>query len=561
MSYQLKVLKDNPIGFWPVVDSSALDYSGCENDANITGTLASSYPLAAIEDGSVVITNLNYLEYPIVNDYTRSASGGTIADKDSLDNDFSLEIWFYPPVSNTAVPVFANDTDLIGIFYEDGDIMFTMDTESVRYTLPFIKKSHYIVATYSVGHLSLFCDGVQVAQKQLNGKPNLTNSGLTLASGPAVDKFYIHAPAVYRYALSPEQVFNHYLESQGINPIQIVDPDGGTLFRLSDENLRKTFSYSYPYNKRLDSFIDDDLYYDKYENSLNLLPSETSEEKTVVITDYVSIPTQIGLVTSKIEWLGSNGITVETSTDNTNWEECVSGENIPQYSINSFDTSGNLYIKITFYSADASYTIPKLTYFNASFFVNKNLYADNGGEYVELYDGDYFLGSVNYDTLSRHKHNGLRAAPFKITTTQDISAIEIIYTYQGDEVIVSALGASYGWNNLGAISKTGISSIYVNGVNKTSASNISTVFTLGEPHHVVINFSSTITDEIIFNVNGTGTYKNLALYPDALTETQILEHNQLYTGRSTHRITDDYITVTENAPDLYDNDWVLVQKV
>ena len=382
MSYQLKVLKDNPIGFWPVVDSSALDYSGCENDADITGTLASSYPLAAIEDGSVVITNLNYLEYPIVNDYTRSASGGTIADKDSLDNDFSLEIWFYPPVSNTAVPVFANDTDLIGIFYEDGDIMFTMDTDSVRYTLPFIKKSHYIVATYSVGHLSLFCDGVQVAQKQLNGKPNLTNSGLTLASGPAVDKFYIHAPAVYRYALSPEQVFNHYLESQGINPIQIVDPDGGTLFRLSDENLRKTFSYSYPYNKRLDSFIDDDLYYDKYENSLNLLPSETSEEKTVVITDYVSIPTQIGLVTSKIEWLGSNGITVETSTDNTNWEECVSGENIPQYSINSFDTSGNLYIKITFYSADASYTIPKLTYFNASFFVNKNLYAEIGRAHV-----------------------------------------------------------------------------------------------------------------------------------------------------------------------------------
>ena len=78
---------------------------------------------------------------------------------------------------------------------------------------------------------------------------------------------------------------------------------------------------------------------------------------------------------------------------------------------------------------------------------------------------------------------------------------------------------------------------------------------------MVINFSSTITDEVIFNVNGTGTYKNLAIYPDALTETQILEHNQLYTGRSTHRITDDYITVTENAPDLYDNDWVLVQKV
>ena len=139
--------------------------------------------------------------------------------------------------------------------------------------------------------------------------------------------------------------------------------------------------------------------------------------------------------------------------------------------------------------------------------------------------------------------------------------MEVIYTYNGDETLVSALGASYAWDQFGAITKSNISSIWVNGVNKTSQTSISNVFTSGEPHHVVINFTSSITDEITFNTSGTGTYKNLTLYPTTLTQTQISEHYDLYTSRLTHTITDDYITVTENTPDLYDNDWVLVQKV
>jgi hypothetical protein len=563
MSYKYTILKDNPIGFWPVITTSASDYSGCGNDGTIHGVMIPSFPLARVGQGAIKITDTKYVNFAISNDYTGSASGGSIADKYSLDNDFSLEVWFYPPTSTSLVPIFADATNSIGIFYENGDIRFDIDSEVVRYTLPFINKSHYIVAAYSVNNIYLYCDGIQVAQKELDNKPGLTNTSLTLSCGPALDSshpFVIHAPSVYRYALSPEQVYAHYIASQEVNPIQIADPDGGTLFRLSDENLRKVFSYSYPYKRKLDSFIDDNLYYDKYDNSLNLIPV-TPGPQAVTITDFISIPTQIGLVTSKIEWLGSNGITVETSTDNTTWETCVSGENVPQYSINSFDTSGNLYIRINLESTNGTYPSPKLTYFNISFFTNKNVYAENGGEYIDFVDGDYFLGSLNYDVLSRHKHNGLRMAPFKITTTQDISSMEVIYTYGGTGSLISTSGTSYSWNQSGVITKSNISSIWVNGVDKTSQTSISNVFSSGEPHHVVINFTSSITDEIAFNTNGTGTYKNLTLYPTTLTQTQISEHYDLYTSRLTHTITDDYITVTENTPDLYDNDWVLVQKV
>ncbi len=41
MSYQLKVIKDYPIGFWPLDESSgstATDISGCGNNATYVGS-------------------------------------------------------------------------------------------------------------------------------------------------------------------------------------------------------------------------------------------------------------------------------------------------------------------------------------------------------------------------------------------------------------------------------------------------------------------------------------------------------------------------------------------
>jgi hypothetical protein len=46
MSYQLKVIKDHPIGFWMLNETSgnstALDYSGCNNNGSYTGSPATN---------------------------------------------------------------------------------------------------------------------------------------------------------------------------------------------------------------------------------------------------------------------------------------------------------------------------------------------------------------------------------------------------------------------------------------------------------------------------------------------------------------------------------------
>ena len=124
--------------------------------------------------------------------------------------------------------------------------------------------------------------------------------------------------------------------------------------------------------------------------------------------------------------------------------------------------------------------------------------------------------------------------------------------------------SNYAWHNVGTISKTNISAIYVNGVSKTSETDISNVFTAGEIHHVVIVYSSPVSADLKFNHSLYGSsealYKNICLYETAFTSGQALAHFNLYVEKAAEEILDSStITVTEEEPSIYNNEWVLVQ--
>jgi hypothetical protein len=154
-----------------------------------------------------------------------------------------------------------------------------------------------------------------------------------------------------------------------------------------------------------------------------------------------------------------------------------------------------------------------------------------------------------------------------------VKTIEFFYTptSYSDSGLISSLAdttyaaSNYSWRNSGTVSKTNVAAIYVNGVDKTSETAVSNVFTLNELHHVVIVYTEPISNDIKLNSSLYGSeealYKNIIFYPAAFNSTKALNHYNLYTQNAAESIyanTSD-VTLTELTPDIYDNDWILIQ--
>ena len=590
MTYQLKVIIDYPIGCWPLDESSgttALDISGCGNTGTYTGGITTGLiPLVSGGANGSLITNTKYITLPVTKDYYGSTADGGFADNNSSDNAFSLEVWVYPKITTTGLTtLFADPVTNVGIFYEKGNVVFKLEAERLDYTLPNISQSHHIVATYSVTEMSLYVDGKFAASKPLTNY-NFTNATITLKLGPtgnSADSFIVDAPAVYRYALSLDRIVEHFTYSGTTSPLQISYPDGGTLFEIYDDSVSKQFNFAYPANRPLEYFATDDLFYNTDEKCLEIKKTVTAASKSVVVVDAIAIPAGFDLDSSKIEWNGDNGVSVRTSTDGTAWSSAISGRAIPQFKLGSFSSERTLYLEITFTSSDTTKFIPRLYSLLLCFYKDQVLYSPSNPEYIYTIEGtsgfatkDITLGRIGYPILSRQKLNGLTTADgagFQIDTTQSIRTVEFFLTLSDlttNSILSSGangnfVAARYSWITNGTLTKSNISAIYVNGVDRTSQTNVSSVFTANELYHVVIVTSGPITGTLLFNHIVTGgpssLYQYISYYPSVFSPTLALSHYNMHIGRAATIADDSSITLTENSVDFYDNDWTVLQNI
>jgi hypothetical protein len=588
MSYQLKVIKDYPIAFLPLDESSgttASDISGCGNAGTYSGGISTGLiPLVSGGANGSLITNTKYITLPVTKDYYGSTADGGFADINSSDNAFSLEVWVYPKITTTGLTtLFADSTAGVGIFYEKGNIVFKLEAERLDYTLPNISQSHHIVATYSITEMSLYVDGKFATSKSLTDY-KFTNSTITLKLGPtgnSSDSFIVDAPAVYRYALGLDKIIEHNTYSGTTSPLQVSYPDGGTLFEIYDDSVSKQFNFAYPANRSLEIFASEDLIYNTEEKCLEIQKTASAASKSVVVVDAIAIPAGFDLDSSKIEWNGDNGVSVRTSIDGTTWQACSNGKAIPQFKLVSFSSERTLYLEITFTSSDTTKFIPRLYSLLLCFYKDQVLYSASNPDYIYTIESetgfaskDITLGRVGYPILSRQKLNGLTTADgagFKINTAESIRTIEFFLTLSdltSNSILSSGangdfVAARYSWVTNGTITKSNISAIYVNGVDRTSQTNISSVFTANELYHVLIVTSGPITGTILFNHIATGgpssLYQYIAYYPSAFDSILALSHYNMHIGRSATVADDSSMTLTESSVDLYDNDWVVLQ--
>lgn len=612
MSYKLSVISNSPLAFWPLesISSSGIltyqdlldDYStyteflnGFETYADSSGSTTpdvsgsnnngvyiglvyeDNIPLLSGFSQSRKIKGSSSIFYPTLNDHSQPQASVGFGTSNASDNDFTLECWAYVDTSSTLdIPLIGDSSSDVGLFYSNGNIVFKLNSQEITWTIPYTDKALHIVATYTPTNAYLYIDGKMEVQKDLSNFA-FNNNNLNLSSGPVNnfnDYMLINAVAIYRYSLSSQSIKTHYDSGKTIDSNQVVYPDGGELFNLYDNALSTKYSYSYPANRQWEDFLTDDLYYDNINNAIRIA-SGSGVAKTVILNDFITIPSGAEMDDSRIEWDGNNGIEFETSVDGITYYPCINGQAIPQYSLASFDTSRDLHIRITMTTSDDSLYLPKLYSLSMSFYKDQVFYANNSASYISPLQGDVGLSNNRYEILSRDARNGIAletGSAFSINTNTLTKSLEFFYTpstINDGGLVKSVSGSGYSASNFSwsssVISKTNIDKIYVNGVDKSTETDIHNIFAKDQLYYVVITFTNPISGQIDVNYSTAGAisalYQNIAIYDYALTLNQVVEHFNLYLGNATVSLSNSLMSMTENSFNYYNYDWTVVQNI
>ena len=542
-----QALKDSGITYGQISGIDIYDYSGSLN--NGTASFASTKQIMPLVAGSVRGTEV--LTSTVIN---YSPKG--IATKYYKDNSFSIEAWCALPGYNVSTTIVGDTTTNTGIFYQNGNIIFKVGSNQVEATVS-NSEVVYVVGIFQSNILSLYINGLIVDSKSIDSY-KFSNETITFQSGPSTGRFVVDCVAFYRYALSGTQISNHYTEgAQEVNISQIVSADNGYLFSMNTESLRPKFIYSYPTSKPWSEVATGGISISNDNSYIYIPETETAATASFTFTDYFIVPNYLNINTSQIHWSNDvKGILVEASIDEITWRTCTNGSPLPYINKNDNQFSDVVYLRITLSSADTTKYLPVLKSLEIAFYTDKNFYSDNSGYYVSS-AYDYSLPKVNSKTLSYNKNNGLtmyNGHGFSLNSIPAVSCLELIFTPQYDQnVLFSGTSKKYEWNNAGAVTKTGISSIYVNGIDRTSATNIWSFMVVDTPHHVVINLTASDTN-IKFNQNqndsksGLGhMYNNVAVYENNLPINTILNHYLLYTGNIVNQINDTSFSLSESS--------------
>ena len=579
MSYKNVVLNDHPNSFYlldEVKSGTTGAYSGVIStfatyqqlkDSGLTYAGLSGLPIydysGNINDGYAIESSSKEL-MPLISGGIRGTQvlAGTsihytpqgIATKYYKDNSFTIEAWCSLPENQSNITI-VGDTDInMGLFYENGNIVFRVGDTEIEYTAS-STEALYIVASFQSKSISLYINGLLVDSAFID-QYQFSNESIDFKTGPADGKFVIDSVAFYKFNLPESQISNHYYEGiKEINSSQIVNADNGYMFSMNSQPIKPKFKFSYPESRSWGYVVGDGISISS-DNSYIYFPKTTeSVSASFSFTDSFIVPNYLNISTSQIYWSNDvDGILVEASIDGTTWRECKNGNPLPYFNKNENQISDLLYIRVTMSSDDTSKYQPILKNLEILFYSSKNFYSDNSGYYLSS-SFDYSLPKINSRILSYNKNNGLKMYDghgFSLNSIPAIKAVELIFTpASGQNVLVSGSSKIYEWASNGTISKTAVSSIYVNGINRTSATNVFDFMSVGFPHHVVINFTSAATN-IKFNQNqadsksGIGSmYNNLAVYEDNLKESQIAQHYLLYTGNITNLINDTAMTISE----------------
>jgi hypothetical protein len=548
-------LKDNGISYAAISGLPILDYSGNAMDGYAINS--SDIEVMPIIGGGIRGTEINdSIEIEL------KASG--IATNKNPDSPFSFEVWFSPDSSdNEEYMVLGDHTNQIGIFYKNENVIFRCgSSEEIWYKTTKNKVMH-IVGIFSKDKISLYINGIIVNEKFISTGFKFSNTALTINIGPAnaAKKFVVDSIAIYNYELESSKILKHYLAGyKETKYSQIVYSKNGILFSLNSVSIKPDISYRYPGIKSLDQIVVADAYYNSKYNRIEFEQTESVEEKTFIFEERIYVPNPENIVSSRISYgQDVDNIIVEVSVPGEDWVVCKNHYPLPYYNKNQNLNSPILDIRVTMTTLDSSFDLPYFDSLEIDMYSNKDFYSDNSGGRIYS-DYDYSLGYYNYPVRMQNKNNGLsmyEGHGFSADVSISPRTVEMIFAPStGKNVLYSSNSSYFQWNDSGVISKNGISSIYVNGINRTNETNISTFLLDGIFHHIVLVLNSVATN-IKFNQSQDGlnygtdnTYSNIAFYESPFTLNDVQDNYNLYCSDNVYSVQEPIIQISESATGL-----------
>jgi hypothetical protein len=584
MSYYLDVIKDSPIGLWKLDEISgniAYDVSGCGNHGSYIGEISKlGMPIVVGGNHSNKIDSSNYIQFTISKDFSGTTGTGGFATSDTYDNDFSIEAWIHPKTLTSFTPILA-DSSGIGLYWDNGNIVFKLESQRIDYSVLNPNRVMHIVGIYSINSMSLYVDGVLVATKTISIK--FTNTSVSLSCGPTTggQYFLIDSPAVYRYALSQQSILSHHNSLFLNNDEQISIADSGQLFLVSERYYQAEAEYSYPETESWKSlsYNNDNISWDEKDNSVYLSSSTSGQ----IIEDLVLNITN-PYISSRIDWVATSGVSVYVSdiSESGPWTICTNGSSIPGFTQgSSFSSKKILYFKMQFDSSDFNVYAAKLYSLKIYFYTQKKMFAHNGGNTISISQPssgstwDIDFSKNNYPVRSRNYNNGVRpkASAFFVKLEEEAKSLEMIFTpksLSSGHIIFNktdSVETYLSWSSDGSISKSNISSIYINGQDASLATNISTYLYIDEPNYIFITATSLISGELWINgkqllgvrsgVLDDNLYQNIAVYASATISPS--EHYNLYIGKPASIAEGSSLLMTEEPIKTYSRDRVVFQ--
>jgi hypothetical protein len=405
----------------------------------------------------------------------------------------------------------------IGFSIKDGNIIFTI-TDSldylhkIYYKLPSMSEAYSIIGSYSEGKMSMYINGELKSSKVLPSSFKF-KSTIDLQMDSQVSQSFVILDKIEIYkSMVTANYIREILEQKILvnNINRNIVMDNPVYFEAARETKPISHAMIYGVNKDISTAELSNVYITD-SREVKLISGQTSG----YIKDYYYFPPVADQNHNQIEWLFNNaGTTLEYSFDDVTYYPAVNNSNVPNFA------GGYFYYKVTLASSDTNINDPVFSGISFICYEAKTIGSDNSSGEITT-DYNFIVGKRNSSVLYYPSSKGIipLSGGFRYNSG-DVRSVEFMYKPKslGQTSLIDCSDSRVSWSAAGNVTKSNISSFYVNGINQTSSS-ISDIFDIDIWYHVLITFSSNKQADLFFNQTQTGTmlggnsnYSNIAIY-------------------------------------------------
>jgi hypothetical protein len=534
---------------------SFTDISGSNIGITKTGTFKPAPPLTSRTNNSILIENPNSLAINNIPIGIRSH------EKESFSISFYAKFIKRAAVFTDIISFMFDSVNGIGFSIVKSNLVFQVTDKDnnityVRHKLSSMSKKMLIKVVYLDNNISLSVDGIDYSQKLLSDDFKFKATQPITLSTPS-------SPAQF-IMLDKIEIFNEpYLETEMDldmpyqNPGQIISLDKGSYFSLSDKLKSIETGFSYGSNKFL--------------STANIVGLQEISPGYLALQDgldsgyFTDSELVINFGSDKlnqIDWNDDAGsILVSYNLDGGSSYTTISNHsNIPGFS------GGMIYYKVELVRNESQLESPIFRSFSFVAFSSELLFSDNTLQFLSS-DYNYIVGRDLSSILDQSYNNGVETKSGGFKATSGITR-SIEFMFMPSEIsqtcLVDCGGTRYSWSGAGAITKTNISSIYVNGINLYSQTSVANVFIPGIWHHVVLTFNSDESDVVFFNQSKTNTligpnnrFSHIGIY-DYDMSANAIKHYKSISSRISEATTSESVSIGQDSYSGFNVDKVVL---